>query len=801
MKLKIFLFGVAVAISLSLNAQFVINGSVYNSETKKPLEGANVVIEKTNNAVSTNKDGKYSIANLKSQIYQLKVSFVGYENYFTEIQLNNDKTLDIYLKPKVFFNEEIIINGIRANENTPTAFINLSKENIQHSHDARNITSVIDMTPSMVTTSDAGTGIGNVGYRIRGTDETRINVTINGVPLNDAESQGAWFVNLPDFASSVDNLQIQRGVGTSTNGAAAFGGSLNFQTLKIETVPYAKINEVYGSFNTFKHNLNFGTGLIGEKFTIDGRISKVTSDGYIDRAFADLNSYYLSAGYYGKKTIIKAMILSGKQRSYQAWDGIPSNILDTNRTYNGIGEYYDANGVKKNYDNETDNYNQTHYHLMFSHDFNYKFNFTANVHYTRGFGYYEQYKDDDKFSKYNVQNQIIGTDTIEKTDVIRRKYLDNHFYGTTMALNYEANKNLSLTVGGAINQFSSKHYGKVIWMQYSASLPNEFEYYRGFGEKTDANIFFKGNYKFFSNFNYWFDLQYRLINYDITGIDDKFRDIKQSHIWDFFNPKTGISYKLNEFNNIYTSFAVAHREPTRSNLVDANIDERPTTETLYDFEIGHNFKIKKFAFTTNLYYMDYKDQLVLTGNINDVGDAVMKNVKSSYRAGIELSAFWQITKMFKWQINTTFSQNKIKNFTEFVDDWDTWGQQSTYLGETNLSFSPEIIAANNFTIEPIKDFSISILSKYVGSQFIDNTSSNERKLDAYIVNNLTFRYSLKTKFIKKIDIFLNINNILDEEYETNAWIYSYYSGGVRSVLDGYFPQAGRNFMTGISVKF
>lgn len=809
---------VALAFFMSMNAQFSITGVVKNAETKEPLAGAHLLINSQLKAEVTNKKGEFSISGLKTGTYTIHVSYIGFETASETVEVRSNQTIEISLRPKSIISDEVVVSATRADEKTPTAYEDINKSSIKSANDARNITSVIDQAVSVVTTSDAGTGIGNVGYRLRGTDETRINVTIDGVPLNDPESQGAWFVNLPDFASSVDNLQIQRGVGTSSNGAAAFGASMNFQTLKFQPNAYAEINEVAGSFNTFKHNINFGTGLLNNKFAIDGRLSKITSDGYVNRSSSDLNSSYLAGSYFGKKTMIKLMILTGKEKTDQSWDGIPSEILDTNRTFNGIGKYYDASGQVKYYNNETDNYSQNRYHLTFAHEFNSKLNISATAFYTRGFGYYEQYKDDAKYKNYGVESQIIGNDTLTRTDLIRRKYLDNHFYGITMAATYKPIEKLSVTLGGAANNYDGEHYGKVIWMQVAGMLPNEFDYYKGTGEKRDINVYAKANYQLFSKLNLWADIQVRNIEYKITGFDGDLRDVTQTHNWNFINPKGGISYDINKLQKVYASFAIANREPTRSALTDAVDSLRPTPETLNDLELGYHLSLKKLTVNTNFYYMDYKDQLVFTGEINDVGAAVMKNVKKSYRTGVEISAIWQPIAQLKWQANATFSQNKIKNYREFVDDWDTWGQRDSLIGKTNIAFSPDLIAASAITYTPIKMLELSLQSKFVSKQYIDNsssndifnrssgwgqrinTSSNERKLDAYLVNNFTLRYTLKPKLIKEISFFFSINNLLDEKYETNAWIYSYFEGGERKAYDGYFPQAGRNFLGGISVK-
>lgn len=800
MKFKISMTIVAVLLFSALKAQFSLSGMVKNAETNEPLNGAHVWLNSQLKAEITSKDGAYQFNQIRSGSYQIHVTYMGFTSLDTTVVVSGNVKMEIFLHRGRIIGEEVVVNATRADAITPTTFENIEKNAIKTATDARNITSVIDQAVSMVTTSDAGTGVGNVGYRLRGTDETRINVTIDGVPLNDPESQGAWFVNLPDFASSVDNLQIQRGVGTSSNGAAAFGASMNFQTLKFQPNAYAEINEVAGSYNTFKHNINFGTGLINGMFALDGRLSKITSDGYIDRATSDLNSSYLAGSYFGKKTMVKLMMMTGKEKTYQAWDGVPSNVLDTNSTYNGIGAFYDANGQLNYYNNETDNYSQNRYHVTFAHEFNSKLNLSATAFYTRGFGYYEQYKDDAKYKNYGVESQIIGNDTLTRTDLIRRKYLDNHFYGITMATTYKPTEKISLTLGGAANNYNGEHYGRVVWMQVAGILPNEFDYYNGTGDKRDINVYAKVNYQLLSKLNLWADIQMRNIEYKITGTDGDLRDVTQTHNWNFFNPKGGISYELNKSHQVYVSYAIANREPTRSNLTDAVDSLRPTPETLNDLELGYHLSMKKIMVKTNFYYMNYKDQLVFTGEINDVGAAVMTNVAKSYRAGIEISAIWQPFSMLKWQANATFSQNKISNFNEFVDDWDTWGQRVDSIGTTNIAFSPEIIGASALTLIPVKNLELTLTTKYVGSQFIDNSSSTDRMLDAYLVNNFTLRYTFHPKIVKEISCFVSVNNLLNQSYVANAWIYSYYESNERKVMDGYFPQAGRNFMGGISVK-
>jgi iron complex outermembrane receptor protein len=609
---------------------------------------------------------------------------------------------------------------------------------------------------------------------------------------------------MPDFASSVGSLQVQRGVGTSTNGAAAFGASVNLQTAPPPSEAYGLITNAYGSFNTWRHNVEAGTGLINGKWAMDARLSKLSSDGFIDRATSDLKSFYVSGGYYGKNTNAKHNIFSGKEVTYQAWDGIPSYILDTNRTWNGIGMYTDYQGNTKYYENETDNYQQDHYQFLVSQRISSRITGNFAIHYTRGFGYYEQFKDDENLEDYLISPiEVAGEDSIyiTQSDLIRRKNLDNHFYGFTWSLNYEKGK-LNLVAGGSGNIYDGLHYGNVIWAEFAQTAGYDHRWYEGTGDKRDLNFYTKAQYQAGKKLSLYADLQLRGINYSLAGIDDDLRDITQSHDFLFFNPKAGLFYQLNTANSLYLSFAIANREPNRDNYTDADPSKpSPVAETLYDYELGYHFKSSNFKATANFYYMYYRDQLALTGQINDVGAAIMANVPESLRTGIELSGTAKITENIHATANLTLSDNKIKNFTEFVDDWDNWGSQiENPLGNTNLAFSPNLIAGGEFSWAFAKGFEASLNGKYVSRQYIDNTSAKERSLDPYFVSNFRLNWVAEPDFMRGLEINLNVNNLLNAAYETNAWVYRYYSEGSYGVYDGYFPQAGINFMLGVTVK-
>lgn len=771
--------------------QYQLSGKITDKETNEALEGAHIIVENTFIKTTSAANGEFLIKNIKEKI-KIRVSYLGYKTIIEEIEITQNTVFNFELERSAIIQDEVIITATRAGEKTPTAFTNVSKKEIREINLGQDIPMLLDATPSVITTSDAGAGIGYTGIRIRGTDMTRINITVNGIPLNDAESHGVFWVNMPDFASSVDDIQIQRGVGTSTNGAAAFGASINMQTLKLNAKPYAEISNSYGSFNTLKHTVSLGTGLLEGKWAVDGRLSKLSTDGYVDRAFSDLKSFYISGSYYGKKSMLKLNVFSGKEYTYQAWNGIPKDSLKTNRTYNSY-----------TYENETDNYQQDHYQLHYSYQLNRNLNFNTALHYTKGSGYYEQFKDSRSFADYKLNDVIIGVDTITETDLIQQKWLDNDFYGITYSLNYDKNK-IRASLGGAWNKYDGDHFGKVIWANFSSNSEINHQWYFNNGLKTDFNIFAKINYQIIEKLSLYGDLQYRQIDYDIKGEHDDLRDLTQKHNYSFINPKVGAFYEFNDKHKTYLSFAIGNREPSRGSFRDADANQIPKAETLYDYELGYNFNLPKLLLSCNIYYMDYKDQLVLTGKINSVGDAIMINVPESYRAGIEVTAALQIIDKLKWSVNTTISRNEIRKITEYVNEYDAnWefiSQATKTFSTTDISFSPSIISNSQLSYEVFNNLNIIFTSKYVGEQFIDNTSNKERIIDAYFVNNLRLNYTFKTKFIKEIGLNLMVNNIFNEEYESNAWVWNYYLDGKRYADFGYFPQAGINFLFGLNLK-
>jgi iron complex outermembrane receptor protein len=803
MRNKLMLLAMVVIMPFLAMAQYAISGKVMDVKTGEALSGAHIVLENKLNSAVTSQDGEFTIKQLTKGTYNLTISYVGYQTLGQTVVVEANSTVMIRLTPSVNLQDEVIIQGTRANERTPMTVQNITKAEIKSLNMGQDVPFLINSSPSVVTTSDAGTGIGYTGMRIRGSDMNRINITINGVPLNESETHAVYWVDLPDFASNVENIQIQRGVGTSTNGAGAFGATINLQTNKPSNEAYAELGQTFGSFNSRKSTASAGTGLINNGWYVDARASKITSDGYVDRGTANLNSIYGSASYYGVKDLFKFIAFTGHEITYQAWNGIPFDSLKTNRRYNSMGEYTDANGNIKYYNNEVDNYRQDHFQTFYSHEFNKKLVLNTALFYTKGFGYYEEYKENQSFNSYGLDDIILngGSNNINSTNLIRRKYLDNDFYGLVYSLVYTAPTS-RLVFGGSTNEYKGSNYGQIIWSQFASNSEINHEWYRSTGDKTDFNVYAKLDQKISQKLNLYVDLQYRGINHKIKGTDGDLRDITQDHTFSFFNPKFGLFYDLDANNSLYASFAVAHREPSRDNFTDANpLKPEPVAEKLNDIEAGWNMKTGSLNFSSNIYYMKYDNQLVLTGQINDVGSAVMENVKNSYRLGIEFNTALVLTNQLSWKANLTLSENKIKNFTEYVDDWDNGGQKTNSLGTRDLAFSPNSVAFQQLTFAPCKHFSIAFETKYVGKQYIDNTSSNDRSLHSYIVNNLRTEFNFKTKYVRLVTINLALNNLFNEKYESNAWVYRYYESGQYNKMDGYFPQAGLNLMAGITLKF
>lgn len=795
-------------------AQHNMSGKVVNRINGEPLPGANILLSEPSKATISDVDGNFTIDGLPAGQYQVTVTYVGFKNFTQTVAVPQQSQLRILLEENIAVTEELLVTATRASENTPTTFSTIDSEELSKLNLGQDLPFLLNQTPSVVVTSDAGAGVGYTGIRIRGSDNTRTNVTVNGIPVNDSESQGVFWVNMPDLASSIENIQIQRGVGSSTNGAGAFGASINIQTNRLNREPYAVIDNAFGSFNTRKHTVSAGTGLINDRFAVDARLSAINSDGYIDRASSDLKSYYLAGGYYGEKTMIKAVVFSGKQETYQAWGGTPESRLNNDeegmRTH-AINEGYSAAQLENllnsgrtyniyTYDNEVDNYQQDHYQLHITQEIFDNLDFNGALHYTKGRGYFEQYRNDEAFEEYGLDAITIGGETIASTDLIRRRWLDNDFYGFTYGFQYNPAR-FSLTLGGGYNQYKGDHFGEIIWARFASASEIRDRYYDNDAQKNDFNTYLKGDFQITDKLNLYGDLQYRMITYEAFGADNDQKLIDLDEQFHFFNPKVGIGYQINNQTHLYASYAIANREPVRNDFVDAPEGKKPKHETLGNLEAGVKGSLSGLAYGVNYFHMDYKNQLVLTGELNDVGSPVRTNAANSYRTGVELTASYSVANKLVVAGNFTYSRNKIKNFEEVLYDYTVdYDIITNEYNDTDISYSPEIIAGGEIRVMPFQGFEINIFPKFVGEQYLDNTSNENRKIEGYFVSDLRLAYAFTSRWTEEIQLSFLINNLLDKEYVSNGFTYSYIVG--ETITENlYSPQAGINFMAGLTVKF
>ena len=818
MKIKfIAMIGAAIFVVPLSFSQHKISGNIKSSVTEEPIPFAKVMVIDSYAITSSDVDGNFLLSNLKDGVYQIEVSSIGYEKTFQEVKVEGkDVIINFRLDELTYIGDEVLVTAIRADDKTPTTFTNLTGPQIERNNYGQDLPFLFQFTPSTVVTSDAGAGVGYTGIRIRGVDPTRTNVTINGIPINDSESHGVYWVNMPDFASSSNNIQIQRGVGTSSNGAAAFGASINIKTNDINKKPYAVLDNSYGSFNTIRNSLKVGSGLINDKFTIDMRLSNIMSDGYIDMSSSDLKSLYTSVAWVGKKAMLKANIFMGREKTYQSWYGTPESVLSGNQ--DSIKAYADRNWIfgadRDNllnsgrtynyytYDNEVDNYGQDHYQLHFIQSINPNLNLSIAGHYTRGKGYFEQFVANDNFSVYGFDPLILNADTITTTNIIRRRWLDNHFSGAVFAMNYKGKKGFDLTFGGAGNAYTGKHYGEVVWAEFASNSSIRERYYYTEAFKIDVMSYVKANYSL-KKFTFYGDVQYRYIDYQFEGFDEVNGEIvplDQQVNFGFFNPKAGLMFDFNDQNKMYLSFAMANREPTRGDFVESTPSSRPRPEQLQNLEFGYKLKQSNFFLNGNIYLMNYKDQLILTGQLNDVGAYTRTNVAKSYRAGLELEAGVLLGEKLSLTGNATYSLNKLPTFTEYVDDYDNGGQIEIIHTNTDLAFSPGLIATLGLSYEPVNNLFLTLVGKYVGSQYLDNTSNQNRKIDAFLVSNFKIDYTIENVFFKEVVLGLSINNLFNQLYSNNGYTWGYYAGGSFVQENFYYPQAGINVLGRLTLK-
>ncbi|MFO8147613.1 MAG: TonB-dependent receptor [Gillisia sp.] len=693
--------------------------------------------------------------------------------------------------------EEVLVRAVRVDADSPVTHSNIDQKELEKRNLGQDLPFMLNYLPSVVSTSDAGAGVGYTSFRVRGSDASRINVTLNGIPFNDAESQGSFFVNLPDFTSSVQNLQLQRGVGTSTNGSGAFGASLNLLTDAVSEEAYGEISNSFGSFNTRRHNIKFSTGLLNNRVEFAGRLSAIASDGYIDRASSDLKSYFLQGSYVDDNTLIKAIAFGGHEVTYQAWNGIDKETLEEDRTFNSAGIFTDAQGNIRFHDNEVDDYKQDHYQLHWNQRFNSNWSSNLGLNYTYGRGFFEQYKEDQRFSTYGFEPIEIGGESIDRTDLIRRRWLDNDFFVINANATYKKNM-LEVTSGAFYSHYKGDHFGEVIWARFASGSEIGERYYFSDASKDEFTVFSKATYRINNQWQLFVDLQGRFINYKTGGITSDIVPINVNENFSFFNPKMGLTYQIDKTNQLFAYFGRAHREPTRNDFEEGI----STPEKLNDYELGYRFTSDKFKLNSNIYYMDYKDQLVLSGELNDVGAPLRTTSGNSYRLGLEIDAEIILSQQWSLRPNLAISSNKNRDFVASVDG------SLKGLGTTNISFSPDVVASNMLVYQPLPNFQLSFLNKYVGEQYMGNIDSEASLLDSFFINDLNVYYELVDVPVFKSVIFSGlINNIFDVKYVSNGYFFTYEDDfsnpGTVTTIEGagYYPQAGINFLAGVTLKF
>lgn len=781
---------------LITSAQATVRGTLTDDQGQ-PLPGATVVVGADQRfGTSADAQGRYALTGLRAGPVRLLFAHLGFATVDTVLTLGEgEQPLDLVLRPQARLLRSAEVVAIRAGERAPVAQSTLTRDEIQRINTGVDLPILLDLQPSVVTTTDAGTGIGYTGLRVRGTDPTRINVTVNGVPINDAESQAVFWVNMPDLASSAQDVQLQRGVGTSTNGPGAFGASINLRTTTVSERPFGEVSAFGGSFNTRRFTARAGTGTSAAGLSLDARLSHIASDGYIDRATADLKSYFVQGAWVGRKRSLRFITFGGREVTYQAWAGVPREVIDTNRTYNPY-----------TYENEVDDYRQTHVQLLFDQQLGQRTTINLTGFRVDGRGFFESFEDEADLGFFGIGNPVIGGDTLTNGDLAQRRWLDNTLLGVNASLTHTFRAH-QLIVGGSYADYRGDHFGEVIWARFAGGTDIGDRYYSNDAHKRDANAFAKLTYSLGDRVQLFGDVQLRQVNYDFLGFDDELDNVTQRAAFTFFNPKAGVDWRVHEGGRLYAGVAIAHREPNRDDFTETTPESRPTHEKLVDTEAGYERRSGRMAIGLSAYYMDYTDQLVLTGELNDVGAALRTNVPRSYRAGLELTWAAQPLRWLLWKGNATWSRNRILDLVEYVDDWDTGGQQAVRYTETPIAFSPEWIAGSElaFTLWNHTDrgrADIAWVTKFVGEQYLDNSGSATRKLDAYLVNDVRVNASLHKLFgIPMVEVNLTVRNVLNEVYESNGWSYSFIEGGARRELVGLFPQAPIHVLGGVTVRW
>jgi iron complex outermembrane recepter protein len=778
-----------------MRAQVHLRGTVLG-ENGEGVSFAVVKVGELGVVATTDEHGAFEIAHVPHGELHLRIACVGYVALDTLISVIDGGTaLSLHMQRQEQVLHEVEVSALRAGDRSPYARDLVTREQLERTNTGVDMPLLLEQLPSVVTTTDAGTGFGYSGIRIRGSDATRINVTVNGVPINDAESQAVYWVDMPDVASSSEDIEVQRGVGSSTNGSGAFGASINVRTTAVNKEANASVSAFGGSYGTQRYTASLGSGLLKGRFCFDGRISSIASNGYVDRATADLKSHFLQGAWVGKRSALRFITFGGHEITYQAWNGVPAEVIDTNRTWNDF-----------TYANQVDDYTQTHYQALFDHRLGEHADFNITLFRVTGRGFYEQLNTDVLSDGFGLGPVVINNDTLVSNDVITRKWLDNAMNGANAAIHIRRGSD-RLTVGGSISEYSGQHYGEVIWARFAGSSDIRQRFYDNTARKTDANMFAKLTYALTKKVDLFGDAQVRSVMHRFFGFNDALSAADQTVRYTFFNPKVGAQWRMRSNTKLYASVAVGNREPNRDDLEFTTPQSRPRPERMVDYELGGQVRTGRFNAGVNVYHMDYRDQLVLTGKLNDVGAALRTNVASSFRQGIELQGRVMITKRSTLAVTTTISRSKVRDFIDHADDYDNGGQRATALGETDIAFSPNVIAggAANYRLWDHASHGhadITWITRYVGKQFLDNTSSDERSLDAYFVNDLRANVSLTgVKGTKSIDFNLTVRNVFSELYESNGWSYSYWSGGERVSGVGYYPQAPINVLGGVTVRF
>lgn len=800
-----------------ITAQYTLRGTVRNDAGEK-LTAALIYLDNTNFAAVSDDHGRYEIRNIPAGNYLIKISYVGYRTLLQPVTIHGNTALDFVLSGTMYNLENIEIRASRVHTGQPFTHKNLTKEDIRKENLGVDMPYLLQWTPSITVTSDAGNGIGYTGMRIRGTDQTRINVTINGVPLNDAESQDVFWVDLPDLGSSVQSVQIQRGVGPSANGPGAFGGTVGIQTHQTHINPYAEAEAAAGSFDARKFRLSLGTGLINDRYSIDGRFSRVTSDGYMDRASADLTSWYLSGARVTEKSSLRLNVFSGKEITYQAWHGVPEarlrGSLEGLQThyFNNVGTLYKNledslnlfnSGRRYNYylyPNQVDNYTQTHAQLHYSRLISGQLKWNAILYYTKGQGFFEQFRYNDRFSDYGLENIRDNDDNpLESSNIIRRRWLDNDLVGGVADLHYSPSKKYTLQWGMAANTYMGDHFGNIVFAEGAVIPDPAYRYYDNNGHKSDLSSYIRQEFQAGDRVRLFADLQYRFIHYTIKGIDQDLQTVDLTRKFHFFNPKLGTHYRLSDRSSMYLSWSVGQREPARADFLDNAAGRIPDAEYLSDWEAGYSHRSADWVLDANLYYMRYRNQLVLTGDLNDVGAAIRTNVPVSYRLGIELDGKLRLHE--KWFVsgNLNLSRNKIRDFEEIIFDYTNGYERIAILHDnTDIAFSPTVNTSLQLMFIPVKGLEAELSTRYVGRQFLDNTSSLRRSIAPYHFQNVRLGWQF-TLLGANARATLMVNNVLDRLYETNGYTYSYIFGELITE-NFYYPQAGRNWMLGLLIR-